>query len=44
MADIFEIIMNAMFTGFGVAIGTYLANSYFLKKLEKIIKKMRNQK
>jgi hypothetical protein len=44
MADIFEIIMNAMFTGFGVAIGTYLANNHFLKKLEKLVKKMRNQK
>lgn len=44
MADAFEIIINAVFTGFGVAIGVYLANNHFLKKLEKLVKKMRKQK
>jgi hypothetical protein len=42
------IIINGIFTGLGVALGTYFANNHIVKKMEllfkKIKKKLRNKK
>jgi len=37
MVDVFELIIIALFTGFGTALGNYLANKSLIKALEKSI-------
>jgi hypothetical protein len=44
MTDIIDLIVNAIMTGFGVAVGSYLANNHFLKKLEKVMEKITKQR
>jgi len=36
--SIIEILTNAIVTGIGVTIGSYLANRTFIKNLEKVLK------
>ena len=33
-------VISGLFTGIGVAFGTYLVNKYFVKKTEKIMKNL----
>lgn len=37
------IIINGIFTGLGVALGTYFANNHIVKKTELLIKKIKNK-
>jgi len=37
----FGIVINAIFTGLGVAIGTYLADNHIIKRGKKIIKRFK---
>lgn len=43
MATFLEIVVNSIFTGIGVTIGTYLGNRAILKRVEKIMKKINNK-
>jgi uncharacterized protein YneF (UPF0154 family) len=38
-----EIILNAVFTGLGVTLGTFIANKTLINNLEKFIKNMKNK-
>ena len=37
----FGIVINAIFTGLGVAIGTYLANNHIIKHGKKMFKRVK---
>lgn len=39
---ILDTILNAVFTGAGCAIGTYLSNQFVIKKMEKIDKHIKS--
>jgi uncharacterized protein YneF (UPF0154 family) len=41
MTPMFEIIINAIFTGIGVTIGTYIANRLLIKKLDTMIERLK---
>jgi hypothetical protein len=41
--DYVQIAMNGLFTGIGVAIGTYLANKHFIEKMEKGINNIKDR-
>ena len=41
--SVLTIVMNAMFTGIGVAVGTYMANRYIFRNLERIEKKLNDK-
>lgn len=40
---VFETIITAMFTGFGTAVGSYLATRGLVKNIEKVLKKERRK-
>ena len=44
MNEYIQITINALFTGIGVAIGTYYANTYIIKRINKFEKKIKDIK
>lgn len=44
MTSISELILVALFTGFGNAIGQYLATKKLIRNLERIVKRMNGRK
>ncbi len=39
----FELLVGGIFTGVGAALGTYLANRYFVKRTGKIINEIKDR-
>ena len=37
----FGVVVNALFTGIGVALGSYIANSHVIKNITKLKKKIK---
>jgi uncharacterized protein YneF (UPF0154 family) len=40
MDSFLQILLNAIFTGFGVAIGSYIAQKHLIEKMEKLVKEV----
>lgn len=42
MSDFIELIINAMFTGLGTAVGAFLGTKLVVHKLESLLAKLKN--